>query len=79
MKKEYDFSKGKRLGKEGIKKYSTAKVPISIRVALKDLVAIQAEAERLGLPYQTLINSILHQYINGQLTSAKKLKITAEN
>ena len=35
---------------------------ISIMVRESDLATIKAKAEKLGMPYQTLINSVLHQY-----------------
>jgi predicted DNA binding CopG/RHH family protein len=35
---------------------------ISIMVRERDLEKLKAKAEKLGMPYQTLINSILHQY-----------------
>lgn len=35
---------------------------ISIRLSEKDLMRLRAKALELGLPYQTLIGSILHQY-----------------
>ena len=38
---------------------------INIRVSEKDLVHIQLKAVEEGLPYQTLISSILHKYANG--------------
>ena len=33
----------------------------------RDLVRIQKKAMDEGLPYQTLISSVLHKYINGRL------------
>ena len=33
----------------------------------RDLVRIQKKAIEEGLPYQTLISSVLHKYINGYL------------
>ena len=35
---------------------------ISIRLSEKDLVRLRTRASELGIPYQTLIGSILHQY-----------------
>ena len=40
---------------------------VNIRLSEKDLVNIQKRAVREGLPYQTLISSILHKFITGQL------------
>ena len=41
---------------------------ISIRVSEKDLRKIKARAVESGIPYQTLIGSLLHQYADGKIT-----------
>jgi predicted DNA binding CopG/RHH family protein len=41
---------------------------VNIRMSEKDLVAIQKRALEEGIPYQTLIASILHKYISGRLS-----------
>jgi predicted DNA binding CopG/RHH family protein len=45
---------------------------INIRLSEKDLFGIQTKAVEEGLPYQTLISSILHKYLSGTLRDAKK-------
>ena len=40
---------------------------INIRISSKDLDAIQKKALEEGIPYQTLVASILHKYISGRL------------
>jgi predicted DNA binding CopG/RHH family protein len=40
---------------------------VNIRMSQKDLAAIQKTALAEGIPYQTLISSILHKYISGRL------------
>jgi predicted DNA binding CopG/RHH family protein len=37
---------------------------ISISVPERDLMKLKKRAEEEGMPYQTLINSILHKYVN---------------
>ena len=39
---------------------------VNIRMTERGLVHIQKKALEEGLPYQTLISSILHKYINGR-------------
>ena len=39
---------------------------ITIRLPERDLFRLKAEALRDGLPYQTLISSVLHKYIEGK-------------
>lgn len=40
---------------------------VNIRMAERDLIRLQKTAMQEGLPYQTLISSILHKFINGRL------------
>ena len=40
---------------------------VSIRVREHDLARLRARAEREGLPYQTLINSLIHKYAEEKL------------
>ena len=40
---------------------------LSIRISTKDLEAIQKRALEEGLPYQTLIASVIHKYAAGRL------------
>lgn len=40
---------------------------INIRVSNRDLTAIKSKAQREGIPYQTLVSSIIHKYISGSL------------
>ncbi len=40
---------------------------INIRISSRDLVAIQRRALEEGMPYQTMISSILHKFISGSL------------
>ena len=40
---------------------------MNIRLSSKDLEAIQKRALAEGLPYQTLISSLLHKYAAGRL------------
>jgi predicted DNA binding CopG/RHH family protein len=75
MKKEYDLKRLKK--REGAVKTdeSAAKVAISIRLDGAVLAQIRTEAERLGIPYQTFIGSLLHRYANGELLDSKTLEL----
>ena len=46
---------------------ATAKV-ISIRMQGDDRRGIREMANAAGMPYQTLINSIIHRYVNGGIS-----------
>jgi predicted DNA binding CopG/RHH family protein len=45
---------------------------VNIRLSSGDLQDIQAKALEEGLPYQTLIASILHKYVTGRLTEGAR-------
>ena len=71
MKAEYDLKKMKRR-KEKVKvDPDAAKTPISLRLDGSVLATLKSEAERLGMPYQTLIGSLLHRYATGELLDKK--------
>lgn len=40
---------------------------VNIRLSSADLTDIQVKAMEEGVPYQTLITSVLHKYVNGRL------------
>jgi len=44
---------------------------INLRLSQKDYRQIQIKAIEEGMPYQTLIGSIIHKYLNGTLVPKK--------
>ena len=75
MKKEYNLGKlRKRPGKVRTDP-NAAKTPISIRLDGSVLSDLRSEAERLGIPYQTLISSVLHRYVKGELVDPKAIDL----
>jgi len=42
---------------------------INIRISSRDLESLQLRANRYGMPYQTLISSILHRYVSKDINS----------
>lgn len=40
---------------------------VNIRISTKDLESIQKRAIEEGIPYQTLMASVLHKYVSGRL------------
>jgi predicted DNA binding CopG/RHH family protein len=75
MKKEYDLSKLKKRPGKVKSAPESAKTPISIRLDGAVLTELRTEAERLGIPYQTLIGSILHRYANSELVDQKAVNL----
>ena len=59
MRKEYDFSKGKR----GAVVKSKGKKRITILIDSDILEAFRERAEEVGRGYQTMINDALRQYL----------------
>ena len=45
---------------------------VNIRISSKDLEGIQKKALEEGIPYQTLISSILHKYVSGRLVERRE-------
>jgi predicted DNA binding CopG/RHH family protein len=43
---------------------------VNIRISSRDLNLLQRRALSEGIPYQTLIASVLHKYVGGQLKDA---------
>jgi len=41
---------------------------VNIRIAEKDLNALQTRAVEEGIPYQTLMSSVLHKFVSGRLS-----------
>ncbi len=44
---------------------------VNIRLSSVDLLDIQAKALEEGMPYQTLIASVLHKYVTGKLSDGR--------
>jgi predicted DNA binding CopG/RHH family protein len=49
---------------------------INIRLSAKDLLDIQTAAAEEGMPYQTLISSIIHKYAAGALIDRRSLIVS---
>ncbi|MEM8491971.1 MAG: hypothetical protein AAF756_14215 [Pseudomonadota bacterium] len=45
---------------------------INIRISNRDLLAVQSMATQEGIPYQTLVSSIIHKYVSGSLRDVKE-------
>ncbi len=67
-KDEWDSVPNITKRKAELKDYARATIRkdkrVNIRISERDLKELQRIALREGLPYQTLISSILHKYIN---------------
>jgi len=55
--------------KTSVKTKLSKRKSINLRLLENDLQRIKTEAIKEGIPYQTLISSILHKYVQGDLAS----------
>ena len=62
-------SKGENLDKykEAAKQTFAKNHRINFRMSEKDFRGIQVKAIQEGIPYQTLVSSVVHKYLSGQL------------
>jgi len=49
---------------------------VNIQISSKDLEAIQKKAVEEGIPYQTLMASILHKFVSGRLVERSQSQPT---
>jgi predicted DNA binding CopG/RHH family protein len=63
----------KRRRIEAILERSRKTKNINIRISEYDLADLKRKAEEEGMPYQTLISSVLHKYITDRLVDEKEI------
>ena len=51
---------------------------INIRISQQDLENLRRSAEQEGIPYQTLISSVLHKYLSGRLVDEISIRKSVE-
>lgn len=60
--------------REELRQYAKATIlktkQVRVRLSDRDLRKIKAKAIEIGVPYQTLIGSVLHQYATGRISAA---------
>jgi predicted DNA binding CopG/RHH family protein len=62
----------RRAAVEAARRYLRKDARINIRLSTADLGMIKRRAAEEGLPYQTLIASVLHKYASGRTLAGKK-------
>ncbi|NCN05372.1 MAG: antitoxin [Spirochaetales bacterium] len=45
---------------------------INVRISKRDVEALKTKTLEEGIPYQTLVTSILHKYVTGRITEKKE-------
>jgi uncharacterized protein (DUF4415 family) len=76
MKKEFNFKKAKKVGSKF--KDADIKVAITTRIDPDVVIWLREESEKRGIPYQTLINSLLKQAMNAESNDDHIRKIVKE-
>lgn len=65
---EEEINKHQKIARNTLKKDKR----INIRLSSQDLEALKTNAVEIGIPYQTLVSSVLHQYTTGRLVPLKR-------
>jgi predicted DNA binding CopG/RHH family protein len=62
-----NFQQSKKIIEEAAKQYIelNKSKPITLRIKQTDLIKIKVKAERNGLPYQTMLSALLHDFAEG--------------
>ena len=55
------------LARKAAKEYLSKSKNITIRLSLGDVTVIKNKAQETGIPYQTIISSLVHQYATGKI------------
>ena len=62
----------KRTAVQAAKRYTRKDARINIRLSSADLEMLKQRAVEEGLPYQSLIASVLHKYVSGSAAPGKR-------
>jgi predicted DNA binding CopG/RHH family protein len=67
-----DQQKAKQTAIQAARRYMRKDARVNIRLSTADLEMLKRRAAEEGLPYQTLIASVLHKYVSGSTPSGNK-------
>ena len=67
-----DQQRAKQAAVQAARRYMRKDARVNIRVSTADLEMLKRRAAEEGLPYQSLIASVLHKYVSGRPFSGKK-------
>ncbi len=68
----------KRMHIDGLIDQANAKKSISLRLRNNDLELLKRRADQEGLPYQTLLSSIVHKFVSNQLIEERSVMKSME-
>ncbi len=58
------------LAKKAAKEYLMKSKNVTLRLNMMDLKAIKVKSKEVGIPYQTIIGALVHQYVDGKVKLA---------
>lgn len=67
-----DLEEERKTSKEYAKATFAKNQRMNIRIAQRDLDALKIRSLEEGIPYQTLVSSIIHKYLSGTLVDKKR-------
>jgi len=67
-----DFEHAKSQLIDAARQTSLKDFRINIRISSRDVELLKSRAMEEGIPYQTLVSSILHKYVTGRLVDKKR-------
>jgi len=70
LKSSIDAKEEIELAKQSAREYLSKSKNITLRINMLDLKGIKEKSRELGIPYQTIINSLVHQYVDGKVKLA---------
>ncbi len=70
-----NFGSLKRTLEQAAAETSSKDYRMNVRISKRDVDALKTQALIDGLPYQTLVTSILHKYVTGVLVENSKAKV----
>jgi predicted DNA binding CopG/RHH family protein len=65
--KSIDADEEIALARKAAKEYLSKSKNITIRLSVGDVTTIKNRAQETGIPYQTIISSLVHQYATGKI------------
>ncbi|MDD5373072.1 MAG: hypothetical protein PHO62_06565 [Sulfurimonas sp.] len=67
LAKSIDADEEIALARKAAKEYLSKSKNITIRLSIGDVTTIKNKAQETGIPYQTIISSLVHQYATGKI------------
>ena len=65
--KSIDAEEEIMLARSAAKEYLSKSKNVTLRISMMDLIGIKEKSKDLGIPYQTIINSLVHNYVTGKV------------